>query len=239
MGSSSAEELITAQRVREMITAEFLEALGDVDALVTPTMPYPAHRVDTTAPEGDMRSLVRPVSLTGLPALALPCGFTREGLPVSLQLIGRAWAEGTLLRIGYAYEQATAWYAQRPAPSASHLAPAPLEARLVDAPEIGTTDGRWVMDQARLMGLTFVRLEDGGRWLVDWSGAGPAGRGPGPIGEDCPALSASGPRLMAGFGIQSTVRQYGRPRLYLTGGPIRSRHPKRRAAGPSNSLTPD
>ena len=160
-GLLSAEELITAQRVREMITAEFLEALRDVDALVTPTMPYPAHRVDTTAPEGDMRSLVRPVSLTGLPALALPCGFTREGLPVSLQLIGRAWAEGTLLRIGYAYEQATAWYAQRPPPSASHLAPAPLEARLVDAPEIGTTDGRWVMDQARLMGLTFVRLEDG------------------------------------------------------------------------------
>jgi aspartyl-tRNA(Asn)/glutamyl-tRNA(Gln) amidotransferase subunit A len=161
-GLLSAEELITAQRVREVITAEFLEALRDVDALVTPTMPYPAHHVDATAPEGDMRSLVRPVSLTGLPALALPCGFTRESLPVSLQLIGRAWAEGTLLRIGHTYEQATPWHVRRPAPSASHLAPAPLEAWLGDAREAGTTDGPWVMDQARLMGLTFVRIEDAG-----------------------------------------------------------------------------
>jgi aspartyl-tRNA(Asn)/glutamyl-tRNA(Gln) amidotransferase subunit A len=55
----TAEELITAQRIREVITHEFLEALRDVDALVTPTTPYPAHPVDGSAPEGDMRSLVR------------------------------------------------------------------------------------------------------------------------------------------------------------------------------------
>ena len=145
--------------MREVITAEFVDALDDVDALVTPTMPYPAPSLVAPAAEGDMRSLVRPVSLTGLPALALPCGFTREALPVSLQLIGRGWAEGTLLRIGHAYEQATAWHARRPA---DMPAARPLEARIgTTSSEAGPTDdGRWVMDQARLLGLTFVQAED-------------------------------------------------------------------------------
>ena len=49
-----------------------------------------------------------------LPALALPCGFGSDGLPVSLQLTGRPFDEATVLRAGYAYEQATPWHTRRP-----------------------------------------------------------------------------------------------------------------------------
>ncbi len=158
----TAEELITAQRMRQVITAEFLEALGDVDALVTPTTPYPAHPVDTPAPEGDMRSLVRPVSLTGLPALALPCGFTRAGLPVSVQLIGRSWAEGTVLRIGHAYERAAGWHTRRPPIDGTASASLPGEPAPVGDVDGESIDAQWVLDQARLTGLSFVGPEDAG-----------------------------------------------------------------------------
>ena len=104
----TAEERVTAQRLRQVITSEFLTALADVDAIVTPTTAYAAYPIGGTSPQADMRSLTRPVSLTGLPALAVPCGFTSTGLPVSMQLVGRAWEESTLLRIGHAYEQ-TRW----------------------------------------------------------------------------------------------------------------------------------
>ncbi len=101
----TAEERVTAQRLRQVITAEFLAALAEVDAIVTPTTAYAAYPIGGTSPQADMRSLTRPVSLTGLPALAVPCGFTSSHLPVSMQLVGRAWEESTLLRLGHAYEQ--------------------------------------------------------------------------------------------------------------------------------------
>jgi Asp-tRNA(Asn)/Glu-tRNA(Gln) amidotransferase A subunit family amidase len=152
----TAEERITAQRLRQVITSEFLEALADVDAIVTPTTAYAAYPIGGTSPQADMRSLTRPVSLTGLPALAVPCGFTHTGLPVSMQLVGRAWEESTLLRIGHAYEQAAGWYTRRP----------PLEARTVaqpaapPAPPTDAVDAQWVLDFARLAGLSFVTEAD-------------------------------------------------------------------------------
>jgi aspartyl-tRNA(Asn)/glutamyl-tRNA(Gln) amidotransferase subunit A len=57
-----------------------------------------------------------PVNLAGLPGLSLPCGFDR-GLPLGLQLIGRAFDEATLLRAGWAYQQKTDWHRRRPAPA--------------------------------------------------------------------------------------------------------------------------
>ena len=153
----TAEERITAQRLRQVITAEFLAALTDVDAIVTPTTAYPAYPVDGTSPQSDMHSLTRPVSLTGLPALALPCGFTSTRLPVNLQLVGRAWEESTVLRIGHAYEQAAGWYRRRP----------PLEARAIPTPTPpvapatpSAVDAQWVLDFARLTGLSFVTAAD-------------------------------------------------------------------------------
>ena len=140
-----------------MLTAEFLAALTDVDAIVTPTTAYPAHPVDGTSLQSDMHSLTRPVSLTGLPALALPCGFTSTGLPVNLQLIGRAWEESMVLRIGHAYEQAAGWYRRRP----------PLEARSIPtltspgaSAVPSSVDAQWVLDFVRLTGLSFVTAAD-------------------------------------------------------------------------------
>jgi aspartyl-tRNA(Asn)/glutamyl-tRNA(Gln) amidotransferase subunit A len=152
----TAEEGVTAQRLRQVITAEFLEALAEVDVIVTPTTAYAAYPIGGSSPQADMRSLTRPVSLTGLPALAVPCGFTSSQLPVSMQLVGRAWEESTLLRIGHAYEQAAGWYTRRP----------PLEARTVSqppappAPPTGAVDAQWVLDFARLTGLSFVTEAD-------------------------------------------------------------------------------
>jgi aspartyl-tRNA(Asn)/glutamyl-tRNA(Gln) amidotransferase subunit A len=158
----TADDLLTAQRIRQVITAEFQAALTRVDAIITPTTHHPAHPVDTPAPEGDLRSLVRPVSLTGLPALAVPCGFTRDTLPVSFQLVGRAWAEAALLAIGHRYQEATAWHTARPrfgppGPSVGQTPPVP-------APTVspGGTDSGWVLDLARALGLTFLGPGDAG-----------------------------------------------------------------------------
>jgi aspartyl-tRNA(Asn)/glutamyl-tRNA(Gln) amidotransferase subunit A len=152
----TAEERITAQRLRQDITTEFVEALSGTDVIVVPTTAYPAYPIGRTSPQGDMRSLTRSVSLTGLPALAVPCGFTTAGLPVSMQVIGRAWAEDTVLRVGYAYEREAGWYQRRapikpgPIPSAS---PAPVASA-------GAIDAQWVMDFARLTGLSFITDSD-------------------------------------------------------------------------------
>ncbi|MBI3329444.1 MAG: hypothetical protein HYZ81_22415, partial [Nitrospinae bacterium] len=152
----TAEERITAQRVRQVITAEFLAALNAVDVIVTPTTAYPAYPIGRPSPQADMRSLTRPVSLTGLPALAVPCGFTRTGLPVSMQLIGRAWEENIVLRLGHAYEQAAGWHQRRPP-----ICPGALPPTTPPVPsEPSAVDAQWVLDFARLTGLSFVAETD-------------------------------------------------------------------------------
>jgi aspartyl-tRNA(Asn)/glutamyl-tRNA(Gln) amidotransferase subunit A len=152
----TAEERITAQRLRQVITTEFLEVLQTVDVIVVPTTGYPAYPIGGSSPQADMRSLTRSISLTGLPALALPCGFTRAGLPVSMQLIGRAWEESTVLRVGYAYEQAAGWYRRR-----APIEPGPMpHASSTATPQSGGVDARWVLEFARLVGLSFVAESD-------------------------------------------------------------------------------
>jgi aspartyl-tRNA(Asn)/glutamyl-tRNA(Gln) amidotransferase subunit A len=58
--------------------------------------------------------LNRPANLTGHPAISIPCGFTRNGLPIGLQLIGPYWSEARLLSIALAYEDGTEWHRRRP-----------------------------------------------------------------------------------------------------------------------------
>jgi aspartyl-tRNA(Asn)/glutamyl-tRNA(Gln) amidotransferase subunit A len=114
---------LKAQRLRSLIRQEMAAALRRVDALVTPTVPIPAPRIGQTTVNINQETvditwavsrLTRPANLTGFPAISVPCGFTQGGLPIGLQLIGRPFAEATVLQLAYAYEQETTWHQRRP-----------------------------------------------------------------------------------------------------------------------------
>jgi aspartyl-tRNA(Asn)/glutamyl-tRNA(Gln) amidotransferase subunit A len=108
-----------AQAVRTLIRRDFEEAFKEVDLIVTPVMPTTAFKLGEKADDplqmylSDIYTIS--VNLAGVPAISLPCGFSRAGLPIGLQLIGRAFEEETVLRAAHAYEQATTWRAKRPA----------------------------------------------------------------------------------------------------------------------------
>ena len=105
-----------AQQVRTLIRQDFDRAFETFDVLAAPTSPVVAPRIGEKTDPLAMKLLdicTLPVNMAGLPGLSLPCGFV-EGLPVGLQLIGKAYDEATLLRAAYAYEQATEWHKQRP-----------------------------------------------------------------------------------------------------------------------------
>jgi len=107
-----------AQAVRTLIRRDFDAAFRDVDVIVTPVTPTPAFKLGEKAEDplqmylSDIYTIS--VNLAGNPAIAVPCGFSKAGLPIGLQLIGRPFEEETLLRGAYAYEQATGWRAKRP-----------------------------------------------------------------------------------------------------------------------------
>jgi len=109
-------EYMQAQRIRSEICAEVAAVLRDVDVLATPTAPKPAtpYAMATDPEFGFPRSNMPPFNITGSPTLALPCGFSSTGLPLSLQLAGRPFEEALVLRVGHAYEQATEWHTRRP-----------------------------------------------------------------------------------------------------------------------------
>ena len=111
-----AVHYVQAQRFREMAVAAWREEVfPKVDLIVTPTTPITARPIE----EGDLQvtfNLIRftnPLNFLGVPAISIPCGFTGEGLPVGLQLVGRWWDEASVLRAAYAYEQATDWHERR------------------------------------------------------------------------------------------------------------------------------
>lgn len=86
---------------------------AQVDALVYPSWNYPPRRIDDLqSPHGNNSPHIAPH--TGQPAITVPIGFTQAGLPTGLQLLGRRWAEATLIRLAYAYEQST-WHRRPPA----------------------------------------------------------------------------------------------------------------------------
>ncbi len=83
------------------------------DLLLTPTTPIAAPTVeghDAVEQAGRLTRFTAPFNLAGLPALSIPCGFTKEGLPIGLQIIARAWADAKVLNAGYAFEQKTDWH---------------------------------------------------------------------------------------------------------------------------------
>lgn len=114
-----------AQRARAVLRRQLLEALARVDLLACPTAHQPAPpiaagaapitgRAQVAGRFFARRSYVAPASLAGVPAIAVPCGFTATGLPLSLQLLGRPLEEATLLAAAHAYEQATGWSRRPP-----------------------------------------------------------------------------------------------------------------------------
>ena len=121
----SAYEYLQGQRLRARFTREFLDAVfSRIDVLVTPTIPEPAPPLaqvkagtsaDVIARMGRFSRLTRPFNALGLPALSIPAGASADGRPIAMQLVGRPFDEAVLLRLGVAYERATAWHRRRPA----------------------------------------------------------------------------------------------------------------------------
>jgi aspartyl-tRNA(Asn)/glutamyl-tRNA(Gln) amidotransferase subunit A len=109
---------LKALKVRTLIKEDFAKAFAKCDLLVSPTAPSPAFKVGEKAADplsmylSDIATI--PVNLAGLPAISLPCGFD-QGRPLGLQLIGREFAEETILRAAFTYEQNTDWHKQKPA----------------------------------------------------------------------------------------------------------------------------
>lgn len=108
----SAVTYLRAQRARQQIRRQFLEVLEGVDALITPTAPNPAPLFDQ--PLMKLGCLTMPTNAVGLPSLALPCGFSSDGMPVSMQIIGRPFDETTVFAVGHAYEMNTEWHDRHP-----------------------------------------------------------------------------------------------------------------------------
>ena len=106
-----------ARRTQTHIRRQFERFFENYDVLLTPTTPSAAPLRDGPDAVETARLLTRytaPFNLTGLPAMSVPCGFTIDGMPVGLQIVGPAWSEARVLRAGHAYEQATDWHTRLP-----------------------------------------------------------------------------------------------------------------------------
>jgi len=107
-----------AARVRTLIVNDFEQAFNHVDALLAPVCPTPAFKIGEKANDPLKMylsdALTIPVNLSGIPALSIPCGFTKENLPVGMQLIGPRWSEPQLFDLGEKYQSLTDWHKQKP-----------------------------------------------------------------------------------------------------------------------------
>jgi len=107
-----------AQAARTMTKQDFDAAFKGVDLIVTPVTPTPAFKLGEKSEDplqmylSDIFTIS--VNLAGVPAISIPCGFSKAGLPIGLQIIGRPFEEETILRAAHAYEQATSWRAKKP-----------------------------------------------------------------------------------------------------------------------------
>ncbi len=119
-----ASAYLKAQRIRTVLMRDLERVFQEVDCLATPTAASPAPKLDAGAgeigaPTGALRSALRrltqPFNLTGSPAITVPCGFSQDGLPIGLQLVGRPFDEARLLNLAYTYEHNTPWKDRHPA----------------------------------------------------------------------------------------------------------------------------
>jgi aspartyl-tRNA(Asn)/glutamyl-tRNA(Gln) amidotransferase subunit A len=107
-----------ASQVRTLMRKDFEEAFQKVDVVVSPTAPTPAFRIGEKTEDplqmylSDIHTI--PVNLAGIPAISIPCGFSHEGLPIGLQIMGKPFDEGMLLRVAYTFEQNTDFHLKKP-----------------------------------------------------------------------------------------------------------------------------
>jgi aspartyl-tRNA(Asn)/glutamyl-tRNA(Gln) amidotransferase subunit A len=106
----------SAKKVQALMRDEFIEAFKSVDVLFGPVSPTPAFKFgQVTGLEMDLQDyFTASANLTGIPALALPCGFTSSNLPVGFQLFGPDLSEELLYQTAYAYECTTSWHTMHP-----------------------------------------------------------------------------------------------------------------------------
>ncbi|MFC1912989.1 Asp-tRNA(Asn)/Glu-tRNA(Gln) amidotransferase subunit GatA [Chloroflexota bacterium] len=108
---------LKAQKVRTLIRREFDQAFEKYDVLITPTSPTIPFKIGEKTDDplqmylSDICTL--PINIAGLPGISIPAGFA-DGLPIGMQIIGKPFAEETLLKIAYAYQQATDWHKRKP-----------------------------------------------------------------------------------------------------------------------------
>ena len=120
-----ATRYIQALRVRQVMKEAWRRLFDQVDAVIAPAVASPATKVGqktVTWSDGTEEPITplfvrlsAPANVTGLPAMAVPCGFTQAGLPVGFQVIGRPFDEMTVIRIGDAYQRMTDWHTRAPA----------------------------------------------------------------------------------------------------------------------------
>ena len=109
---------LKAQKVRALIRRDFAEAFKNCDAIITPTSPTTAFKINEKIQNplemylSDLCTIS--INLAGVPAISLPCAFDGEGLPIGMQIIGKHFDEATILRIAYAHEQETEWHKKKP-----------------------------------------------------------------------------------------------------------------------------
>ncbi|WP_353684723.1 Asp-tRNA(Asn)/Glu-tRNA(Gln) amidotransferase subunit GatA [Thermodesulfovibrio sp. 3907-1M] len=107
-----------ALQVRTLIKQDFEKAFEKVDFIITPTAPTPAFKIGEKIDDplqmylSDIFTIS--VNLAGLPAISIPCGFSINGLPVGLQIIGKPFDEAGILQLAYAYEKSTPWHKMKP-----------------------------------------------------------------------------------------------------------------------------
>lgn len=122
----SAEELTTAQMGRKRLVNQMWKLMQDIDLLVTPTLAVPAFSIGIQGPElidgrmvnaGSWMGFLGMFNMTGQPAVSVPAGFTDDGLPVGMQIVGPHLDDGTTLRAAAAFERARPWAQRWPDPS--------------------------------------------------------------------------------------------------------------------------
>jgi aspartyl-tRNA(Asn)/glutamyl-tRNA(Gln) amidotransferase subunit A len=111
-----AADYINATRIRARLTKRFNALFSEVDVVITASSLDPACRIDDPAALDHTyaRQARAPFNVTGNPALAVPVGFSKAGLPLGMQIVGRPFAEALVYRVGQAYEDATDWHAKHP-----------------------------------------------------------------------------------------------------------------------------